>query len=189
MTAYMDFPLFETVRTQDKWLLVFLYSYQIYADFFGYTTIAIGLGLLFGYRLPVNFNLPYVSASFSEFWTRWHISLSTWLRTYLYIPLGGNRLGTERTYLNIMIVMGLGDLWHGAGLSYLAWGTMHGVLLVLQRTIFGNSVEEIKKQVDDIQAKAAANGHSVKIGVNAFAIARERIGYRLVSGPAFCTKN
>jgi alginate O-acetyltransferase complex protein AlgI len=189
MTAYMDFPLFETVRTQDKWLLVSLYSYQIYADFFGYTTIAIGLGLLFGYRLPVNFNLPYVSASFSEFWTRWHISLSTWLRTYLYIPLGGNRLGTERTYLNIMIVMGLGDLWHGAGLSYLAWGTMHGVLLVLQCTIFGNSVEEIKKQVDDIQAKAAANGHSVKIGVNAFAIARERIGYRLVSGPAFCTKN
>jgi len=138
MTAYMDFPLFETVRTQDKWLLVFLYSYQIYADFFGYTAIAIGLGLLFGYRLPVNFNLPYVSASFSEFWSRWHISLSSWLRTYLYIPLGGNRRGTVGTYLNIMIVMGLGGLWHGAALSYLAWGTMHGVLLVLERAIFGN---------------------------------------------------
>lgn len=138
MTVYMDFPLFETVRTEDKWLLVFLYSYQIYADFFGYTAIAIGLGLLFGYRLPVNFNLPYVSASFSEFWTRWHISLSSWLRTYLYIPLGGNRRGTARTYLNIMIVMGLGGLWHGAGLSYLAWGAMHGVLLVLERAIFGN---------------------------------------------------
>ena len=90
MTAYMNFPLYETVRLQDKWLLVFLYSYQIYADFFGYTAIAIGLGLLFGYRLPINFDLPYISASFSEFWTRWHISLSTWLRTYLYIPLGGN---------------------------------------------------------------------------------------------------
>jgi alginate O-acetyltransferase complex protein AlgI len=137
MTAYMDFPLFETVRTQDKWLLVFLYSYQIYADFFGYTAIAIGLGLLFGYRLPINFNLPYVSASFSEFWTRWHMSLSSWLRTYLYIPLG-NRHGTARTYLNVMIVMGLGGLWHGAGLSYLAWGTMHGILLVLERAIFGS---------------------------------------------------
>jgi alginate O-acetyltransferase complex protein AlgI len=138
MTAYMDFPLYETVRLEDKWILVFLYSYQIYADFFGYTAIAIGLGLLFGYRLPINFNLPYISASFSEFWTRWHISLSTWLRTYLYIPLGGNRHGRGRTYLNIMIVMGLGGLWHGAALSYLAWGTMHGVLLVLERAVLGN---------------------------------------------------
>jgi alginate O-acetyltransferase complex protein AlgI len=88
---------------------------------------------LFGYRLPVNFNLPYISMSFSEFWTRWHISLSTWLRTYLYIPLGGNRHQAWRTYLNLMIVMGLGGLWHGAGLSYLAWGLMHGLLLVLER--------------------------------------------------------
>ena len=139
MTAYMDYPLYETVRLEDKWLLVFLYSYQIYADFFGYTAIAIGLGLLFGYRLPINFNLPYISASFSEFWTRWHISLSTWLRTYLYIPLGGNRHETWRTYLNIMIVMGLGGLWHGAALSYLAWGTMHGVLLVLERLLLGKT--------------------------------------------------
>ena len=138
MTAYMDFPLYETVRLEDKWILVFLYSYQIYADFFGYTAIAIGLGLLFGYRLPINFNLPYISASFSEYWTRWHISLSTWLRTYLYIPLGGNRHGMGRTYLNIMIVMGLGGLWHGAALSYLAWGSMHGALLVLERVLVGN---------------------------------------------------
>ena len=96
MTSYMDFPLYETLQTQDRWLLVFLYSYQIYADFFGYSAIAIGLALLFGYRLPVNFNLPYISASFSEFWTRWHISLSSWLRTYLYIPLGGNRHGASQ---------------------------------------------------------------------------------------------
>ncbi len=133
MTSYMDFPLFETLRPQDRWLLIFLYSYQIYADFFGYSAIAIGLALLFGYRLPVNFNLPYTSISFSEFWTRWHISLSSWLRTYLYIPLGGNRRGTFRTYLNLMIVMGLGGLWHGAGLSYLMWGLMHGFLLVIER--------------------------------------------------------
>ena len=97
--------------------------------------IAIGLGLLFGYRLPINFNLPYISTSFSEFWTRWHISLSTWLRTYLYVPLGGNRHGLWRTYLNLMIVMGLGGLWHGAGLGYLMWGLLHGLLLVLERPL------------------------------------------------------
>jgi alginate O-acetyltransferase complex protein AlgI len=135
MTSYMSFPLYETLQTQDRWLLVFLYSYQIYADFFGYSAIAIGLGLLFGYRLPINFNLPYISASFSEFWTRWHISLSTWLRTYLYIPLGGNRHGVWRTYLNLMIVMGLGGLWHGAGFGYLMWGLLHGLLLVLERPL------------------------------------------------------
>jgi alginate O-acetyltransferase complex protein AlgI len=137
MTAYMDFPLFETLQIKDRWILVFLYSYQIYADFFGYSAIAIGLALLFGYRLPNNFDLPYISQSFSEFWTRWHISLSTWLRTYLYIPLGGNRCGSGRTYLNIMVVMGLGGLWHGAGLSYLAWGLCHGALLVIERPFEG----------------------------------------------------
>ena len=135
MTSYMDFPLYETLRTQDRWLLIFLYSYQIYADFFGYSAIAIGLALLFGYRLPVNFNLPYISASFSEFWTRWHISLSSWLRNYLYVPLGGNRHGSIRTYLNLMTVMGLGGLWHGAGLSYLVWGLLHGGLLVIERPL------------------------------------------------------
>jgi alginate O-acetyltransferase complex protein AlgI len=135
MTSYMDFPLYETLQTQDRWVLVFLYSYQIYADFFGYSAIAIGLALLFGYRLPVNFNLPYISKSFSEFWTRWHISLSSWLRTYLYIPLGGNRRGGLRTCLNLMIVMGLGGLWHGAGPSYLVWGLLHGVLLVIERPL------------------------------------------------------
>ena len=133
MTSYMDFPLYETLQTEDRWLLVFLYSYQIYADFFGYSAIAIGIGLLFGFRLPINFNLPYISSSFSEFWTRWHISLSGWLRTYLYIPLGGNRCGRARTSLNLMIVMGLGGLWHGAGVSYLVWGLFHGLLLVLER--------------------------------------------------------
>jgi alginate O-acetyltransferase complex protein AlgI len=135
ITSYMDFPLYETLQTQDRWLLVFLYSYQIYADFFGYSAIAIGLALLFGYRLPINFNLPYVATSFSEFWTRWHMSLSNWLRTYLYIPLGGNRHGSLRTYLNLMVVMGLGGLWHGAGLNYLMWGLLHGALLVIERPL------------------------------------------------------
>jgi alginate O-acetyltransferase complex protein AlgI len=141
MTSYMDFPLYETLRTQDRWLLVVLYSYQIYADFFGYSAIALGLGLLFGYRLPVNFNLPYISTSFAEFWTRWHISLSTWLKTYLYIPLGGNRKGTARTCLNLMIVMTLGGFWHGAGLSYALWGMLHGALLVIERPFLALSRE------------------------------------------------
>ena len=128
MTAYLDYPLYQTLNPPDRWTLLVLYSFQIYADFFGYSSIALGLGLLFGYRLPVNFNLPYISRSFSEFWTRWHMSLSNWLRTYLYIPLGGNRHGPMRTYLNLMIVMGLGGLWHGAALGYLAWGLLHGAL-------------------------------------------------------------
>jgi D-alanyl-lipoteichoic acid acyltransferase DltB (MBOAT superfamily) len=134
-TAYMAPEVMDRVAGGDRLLLVFLYSYQIYADFFGYSTIALALGLLFGYRLPINFNLPYIAASFSEFWTRWHISLSSWLRDYLYIPLGGNRRGQLRTNLNLMIVMGLGGLWHGASANYLLWGLLHGVYLVVERAM------------------------------------------------------
>lgn len=135
MTVHMDYPLYQLLNPVDRWTLLILYSAQIYADFFGYSSIALGLGLLFGYRLPVNFNLPYISRSFSEFWTRWHMSLSNWLRTYLYIPLGGNRHGPTRTYLNLMIVMGLGGLWHGAALGYLTWGLLHGLLLAIERPL------------------------------------------------------
>jgi alginate O-acetyltransferase complex protein AlgI len=133
ITTHMDYPLFQNLTATNRWICLFLYSYQIYADFFGYSAIAIGLGLLFGYRLPINFNLPYIARSFSEFWTRWHISLSIWLRTYLYIPLGGNRKGEPRTYLNLLVVMGLGGLWHGAATSYLVWGLLHGLFLVSER--------------------------------------------------------
>jgi alginate O-acetyltransferase complex protein AlgI len=153
MTSHMDFPLYEALQTQDRWILVFLYSYQIYADFFGYSAIAIGLALLFGYRLPINFNLPYIATSFSEFWTRWHMSLSNWLRTYLYIPLGGNRRGAARTYLNLIIVMGLGGLWHGAGLSYLLWGLFHGGLLALERPLL-----PALESIDSIWFRAARIG-------------------------------
>ena len=92
-----------------------------------------GLGKLFGYELPINFRLPYIARSITEFWRRWHISLSTWLRSYLYIPLGGNRNGPLRTYLNLFLVMFLGGLWHGAAWSYAIWGTGHGLLLALER--------------------------------------------------------
>lgn len=135
ITSNMEYPLYEALTAKNRWLCVFLYSYQIYADFFGYSAIAIGLALLFGYRLPKNFNLPYISTSFAQFWRRWHISFSTWLRTYLYIPLGGNREGNTRLYFNLMIVMGLGGLWNGAAIGYLAWGLLHGLFLVAERPL------------------------------------------------------
>lgn len=113
--------------------LVYGYSCQIFADFAGYSLIAIGLGALFGYELPTNFNFPYISASITEFWRRWHISLSTWLKEYLYFPLGGNRKGAMRTYVNLFIVMLLGGLWHGAAWGYLIWGAAHGILLAIER--------------------------------------------------------
>jgi alginate O-acetyltransferase complex protein AlgI len=133
VTSNMDYPLYQALTAANRWICVFLYSAQIYADFFGYSAIAIGLALLFGYRLPENFRLPYNSQSFAEFWTRWHISFSTWLRNYLYIPLGGSRHGAARTCLNLMIVMGLGGLWHGAAIGYLVWGLLHGLFLVAER--------------------------------------------------------
>ncbi len=111
------------------------YSCQIFADFAGYSLIAIGLARLFGYELCINFDHPYAAASFREFWNRWHISLSSWLRDYLYVPLGGNRLGRVRTALNLLIVMVLGGLWHGAAWGFALWGLFHGVALVLERAL------------------------------------------------------
>ncbi|MEY2539367.1 MAG: hypothetical protein QOG67_3107 [Verrucomicrobiota bacterium] len=134
-TFWIEFPFFTRDSTIALIGLLFGYSIQIFADFAGYSLIAIGLGHLFGYTLPTNFNFPYIARSFSEFWKRWHISLSTWLREYLYFPLGGNRHGGVRTYLNLFIVMFLGGLWHGAAWSYAVWGTFHGMALVAERLV------------------------------------------------------
>ncbi len=109
------------------------YSLQIYCDFSGYTDIAIGVALWLGFRLPVNFNSPYKATSITDFWHRWHISLSSWLRDYLYIPLGGNRKGKIRRHINIMITMLLGGLWHGASLNFILWGGLHGVGLIIHK--------------------------------------------------------
>lgn len=109
------------------------YAVQIYCDFSGYSDMAIGLALLMGFQLPENFRLPYQSRSLQEFWRRWHISLSTWLRDYLYISLGGNRKGNIRTYVNLMITMLLGGLWHGAGWVFILWGGLHGIGLAIDR--------------------------------------------------------
>ena len=116
-------------------LLPLLYGYtlQIFADFAGYSLIAIGLAAMFGYRFPTNFNFPYLSTSITEFWRRWHMSLSGWLRDYLYIPLGGNRKGPARTYLNLFLVMFLGGLWHGAEWKFALWGSLHGIFLGIER--------------------------------------------------------
>ncbi len=114
---------------------VVFYSFQIYCDFSGYSDIAIGLARIMGYDFPENFRTPYFSKSFSEFWTRWHISLSSWLRDYLYIPLGGNRGGKWATYKNNMLTMLLGGLWHGANLAFVFWGFLHGLYLIVQRLI------------------------------------------------------
>lgn len=113
--------------------LLYGYSLQIFADFGGYSLIAIGLGALFGYKLPPNFNFPYLSTSITEFWRRWHLSLSSWLRDYLYIPLGGNRKGSGRTYFNLFLVMFLGGLWHGAAWKFALWGSLHGIFLAVER--------------------------------------------------------
>ena len=115
------------------WLGVAAYAFQIYFDFSGYSDMAIGLGRMFGFRFPENFNSPYRSKSITEFWRRWHISLSSFLRDYLYIPLGGNRLGSGRTYVNLMLVMLIGGLWHGAQWTFVVWGAIHGGMLMLER--------------------------------------------------------
>jgi len=112
---------------------VYAYAIQIYCDFSGYTDVALGSALLFGYRLPENFDAPYTAKNLQEFWRRWHISLSTWLRDYLYVPLGGSREGAYKTYRNLMITMVLGGLWHGASWNFVIWGGLHGAGLALTR--------------------------------------------------------
>ena len=117
----------------DAWHGLLAYAFQIYFDFSGYSDMAIGLGLTLGFAFPKNFDSPYRSESITEFWRRWHISLSSWLRDYLYIPLGGNRKGPGRTYVNLALVMILGGLWHGASWNFVVWGSLHGGMLALER--------------------------------------------------------
>lgn len=126
----------------DTWLGVVAFAGQIFCDFAGYSTCAIGVALCLGFELPTNFRFPYAAVGFRDFWRRWHISLSTWLRDYLYIPLGGNRHGRWRTFLALMVTMLLGGLWHGAAWQFVVWGFLHGLFLVVERALarrFGDS--------------------------------------------------
>lgn len=128
----------QTPGTLAAWSATVAFAMQIFFDFSGYTDIAIGCATLFGFHFPVNFRRPYLSASVTEFWRRWHISLSRWLRNYLYIPLGGNRRGKLRTYRNLMLTMLLGGLWHGASWNFVIWGGYHGAILAVERFLGWN---------------------------------------------------
>jgi alginate O-acetyltransferase complex protein AlgI len=132
-TVQLTKPWIVDLAPLDLIALLYGYSFQIFADFAGYSLIAFGLAALFGYTFPVNFEFPYISTSITEFWRRWHMSLSAWLRDYLYIPLGGNRKGEMRTYINLFLVMFLGGLWHGAEWKFALWGILHGILLGIER--------------------------------------------------------
>ena len=124
------------------WIGLAAYTLQIYFDFSGYSDMAIGLGYMIGFRFPINFNSPYKSTSITDFWRRWHITLSLWLRDYLYFPLGGSRCSLRRTMANLVIVMLLGGLWHGAHWTFVIWGAYHGIWLAIERWNGGRSLLE-----------------------------------------------
>ena len=125
------------------WICIICYTLQIYFDFSGYSDMAVGLGKMFGFEFVQNFNFPYKAVSITDFWRRWHISLSSWFRDYVYIPLGGNRKGLGRTIINILIVWSLTGMWHGAAWNFIAWGLFYGVLLVLEKYVLGKVLEHI----------------------------------------------
>ena len=131
----------ENLAPYSAWAGILCYTLQIYFDFSGYSDMAIGLGRMFGFEFPENFNFPYISQSVREFWRRWHISLSLWFRNYLYIPLGGNRLSQARTCFNLVFVFLLCGLWHGASWTFIIWGAWYGLFLLLERTWFGTLIE------------------------------------------------
>ena len=122
-----------TLSGSAMWLAIFLYTLQIYYDFSGYSDMAIGLAKMFGFDLHENFDYPYISKSITEFWRRWHISLSTWFKEYVYIPLGGNRKGKVRTYINLFVVFLLTGVWHGASFNFIAWGLLHGFFNIIEK--------------------------------------------------------
>jgi alginate O-acetyltransferase complex protein AlgI len=141
-----------TLSSGAAWLGVICYTLQIYFDFSGYSDMAIGLGKMFGFRFPENFDYPYISRSIKEFWRRWHISLSTWFRDYLYIPLGGNRVSPLRNYLNLVIVFFLCGLWHGASWTFVIWGLYHGVFLIIERPVVSRWFERQPRFLSHVYA-------------------------------------
>lgn len=143
---------FDQLSAGTAWLGIICYTLQIYFDFSGYSDMAIGLGRMFGFRFLENFNYPYISRSIREFWRRWHISLSSWFRDYLYIPLGGNRRGDFRTGVNLLTVFLLCGLWHGASWNFIIWGLLHGIFLVLERGVPGKILSGLPMFIQHIYA-------------------------------------
>ena len=135
------------ISSSMAWLGIIAYTLQIYFDFSGYSDMAIGLGRMFGFKFLENFNYPYISQSIREFWQRWHISLSSWFRDYLYIPLGGNRCSAWRTYFNLITVFFLCGLWHGASWTFIAWGLFHGFFIALERTVIGKYIAMLPRPI------------------------------------------
>ena len=138
------------LTTLGAWLGIIAFSFQIYFDFSGYSDMAIGLGRMFGFEFLENFNYPYVSRSATEFWRRWHISLGTWFRDYLYIPLGGSRRGRGRVVLNLLIVWAATGIWHGASWNFLLWGLFYFVLLVFEKFWFGKVLDRAPRWVGHV---------------------------------------
>lgn len=147
--------LWTSVKSQDltqisaltAWLGILAFTFQIYFDFSGYSDMAVGLGKMLGFNFPQNFDHPYISKSVSEFWRRWHITLGTWFKNYVYIPLGGNRKGKLRTLLNLLIVWGLTGMWHGASWNFILWGLYFGILIIIERIGFGKVLEKLPSPV------------------------------------------
>jgi len=143
------------LSTAGVWLTMLGYTFQLYFDFSGYSTMAVGLGYLFGIRIPQNFNSPYKALDPSDFWRRWHISLSTCLRDYVYIPLGGNKRGEWKTYRNLLLTMLIGGLWHGANWTFLIWGAFHGALLAVHRH-WGSGFDRLPRLIKQVSMFLAA---------------------------------
>jgi D-alanyl-lipoteichoic acid acyltransferase DltB (MBOAT superfamily) len=144
--AHLANAAFSGKLGSDGWSVLigaYAFAWQIYGDFSGYSDIARGSAQLLGFHFIVNFRQPYLAVSLQDFWRRWHISLSTWLRDYLYIPLGGNRLGESKTYRNLMVTMLLGGLWHGANWTFVIWGGIHGFVLSFERFVFGHHDQHV----------------------------------------------
>lgn len=179
MAAFAD-PVFAApgdYSTHAAWVAAWAYSIQIYCDFSGYTDMAIGCAHLLGYKLAANFNLPYLAQNVSEFWRRWHISLSTWLRDYLFIPLGGSQGSRRRTYGNLLVTMTLGGLWHGASWTFVIWGAFHGCLLIVHRLFrdFCESKPSVKRRL------LAPSGRLARISLTFFSVCIGWVIFRATS--------
>lgn len=142
--AVFKLPI-EQLDTAAAWVGAIAYTFQIYFDFSGYSDMAIGLCKIMGFRIPENFNNPYISTSITDFWRRWHITLGSWMKNYLYIPLGGNKVSNTKLYRNLFIVFLLSGLWHGASWNFVLWGAYHGLFLVMERLFLGNVFEKLGK--------------------------------------------
>lgn len=146
---------FGSISAFTAWMGIFAFAFQIYFDFSGYSDMAIGLGEIMGFHFPENFNYPYIASSITEFWRRWHISLGSWFREYVYIPLGGNRKGVPRQLLNILIVWTLTGIWHGAGWNFLFWGLWFAFLLMIEKLFLGKVLNRLPKGIGILYNAAA----------------------------------